>query len=93
MTLSVNTAHLPQKRYTMYILEMSNGKYYAGITNNIKRRLGEHRTKKKGYCFKFLPVLLVHMRVFNTRKEARKEEVKAKQMSPRRYYLRHRFRA
>jgi len=85
-------AKTPNKKYSLYILALSNGKYYAGITNDIKRRLHEHRTKKKGYCFKYLPILLVYMRIFDTRKEARAEEVKAKNMSPKMYYLRHRFR-
>lgn len=92
MTNIIKNVSKQNFKYSMYILALSNGKYYAGITNNIKRRLGEHRSKKKGYCFKYLPVLLVYMRVFNTRFEARREEVKAKKMGPRMYYLRHRFR-
>lgn len=86
----IKIVSLPDK-YTMYILALANGKYYAGITNDMLRRLKEHRTKKKGYCYRFLPLTLAYCRVFNTRKEARAEEVKAKKMSPKRYYLVHRF--
>ncbi len=84
---------IPNKnKYIMYILGLSGGMYYAGITNNLIRRLKEHRTKKKGYCHKFLPLCCVYTRTFDTRKEARKEEVKAKLMGPKVYYLRKRFR-
>ncbi len=87
----IDIISLPDK-CTMYILALSNGKYYVGITNDVSRRLIEHRTKKKGYCHKYQPLSMCYMRIFNNRIDARREEVKAKKIGPKRYYLKTRFR-
>jgi predicted GIY-YIG superfamily endonuclease len=87
----VHNNPVSEERFTMYILALSNGKYYAGITNNIPRRLIEHRTKKTGYCYRFQPLSMCYMRVFDTRTEARREEVKAKKITPKRYFYKYRF--
>lgn len=50
----------------MYILECADERYYTGSTNNLKRRLLQHR-KGEGANFtcKYLPVKLVYCEVFD----------------------------
>jgi putative endonuclease len=62
-------------KYIVYILHCSDGSYYCGSTNNIKRRLNDHSlgiaavwTKKK------LPVKLVYKEVQNNLLDARRRE-------------------
>jgi len=44
----------------VYILECRNKTYYAGITNNIERRIKEHNARKGGYYTSaFGPVRLI----------------------------------
>lgn len=48
------------RKYYVYILRCSDDSYYTGMTNNLERRLIEHKTKTAfGYTFKRLPVKLV----------------------------------
>lgn len=45
----------------MYILECSNGKYYVGSTQDLKRRIREHQNGEgANFTSKFLPVKLVY---------------------------------
>lgn len=46
--------------YYVYILLCSDNSYYTGITNNLQRRLEEHKTKKSknSYTSSRLPVTL-----------------------------------
>lgn len=49
----------------MYILECSNGKYYVGSTQNLKRRIREHQNgESANFTSKFLPVRLVHFEIY-----------------------------
>ena len=47
-----------KKNYWIYILQVSNGHYYTGYTNNLMRRYGEHLSGKGGcrYTRNFPPV-------------------------------------
>ncbi len=48
------------KTYYVYILKCSDNSFYTGITNDLERRLIEHKTKKSfSYTFKRQPVKLV----------------------------------
>ena len=49
------------KQYFVYILKCADNSYYTGITNNIERRLVEHKigTQPDSYTFKRRPVKLV----------------------------------
>ncbi|MCF6212441.1 MAG: GIY-YIG nuclease family protein [Flavobacteriaceae bacterium] len=49
------------KQYYVYILECSDKSYYTGITNNIERRLVEHKLglQKDSYTFVRRPLKLV----------------------------------
>ncbi|WP_416865313.1 MAG: GIY-YIG nuclease family protein [Imperialibacter sp.] len=48
-------------QYTVYILKCADGSYYTGVTNDIDRRLYEHKIgyDTKSYTFKRRPVELV----------------------------------
>jgi putative endonuclease len=44
--------------YAVYILQCSDGSYYAGVTNDIERRLWEHNTGYDMKCFTYKRRLL-----------------------------------
>lgn len=49
------------KTFYVYILKCSDGSYYTGVTNNLERRLAEHKEgqNKSCYTYKRRPVELV----------------------------------
>ena len=55
------------KSYFVYILKCSNHKYYTGFTNNLERRLEEHRSGKNDDCYTFdkRPLKLMWFETFN----------------------------
>ncbi len=68
--------------YYVYILRCRTGHLYTGYTNNVKRRLSEHR---KGTASKFtrsrLPVTLVYRERLRSRSDAMRREIEVKRMS------------
>ena len=52
--------NLSMRTYYVYILECSDKTLYVGVTNNLKRRLSEHRSIRspKAYTASCLPVVL-----------------------------------
>lgn len=58
--------------YYVYILECSDGTYYTGITNNMSRRLEEHKHSETiiSYTSIRLPVKLVYIATFMDVREA-----------------------
>ena len=55
----------------MYILECSDGSYYTGSTNDLERRLEQHRSGEgANYTRKHLPVKLVYFEEFQRIDEA-----------------------
>ena len=56
-----------QKSYYVYIVtNKRNGTLYTGITNNLKRRVYEHKNKLvEGFTKKYGLVILVHFEVTN----------------------------
>jgi putative endonuclease len=68
--------------FWVYILRCADGKYYAGHTDDLDRRIGQHMTG--GYCeftSKRLPVTLVWSENFGTRVEALEAEFRIKSWS------------
>lgn len=55
------------KFYYVYILECSDGYLYTGITNNLERRLIEHRKglNKNCYTYKRRPLRVIFQQDFN----------------------------
>ena len=67
------------KKYYVYILKCSDESYYTGMTNDIERRLMEHKTKATfSYTYKRLPAELVWYSVFTKPDEAIRIEKKIK---------------
>ncbi len=80
------------KQIFIYILEMSNGKYYTGITQDLDVRIKQHN---KGYSKStrwFRPLKLIFATIAKDRKTARRLEIKIKNISAKRYLLNQRFR-
>jgi putative endonuclease len=69
--------------WQVYILKCADGKFYTGITTDIKRRVSEHNDSKLGAKFTSSrrPVKLVFSRIAKNRSLASKLELKIKRMS------------
>lgn len=70
--------------YTVYILKTSGNTLYTGITNNLPKRLSEHKSKGKKsakYMRAFESFDLVHTEKLRTRGEALKREAQIKQLT------------
>lgn len=70
--------------YTVYILKTSGNTLYTGISNNLSKRLSEHRnhTKKSAkYMRSFDSFKLVHTEKYKTKSEALKREAEIKKLT------------
>lgn len=58
--------------WSFYVIRCSDGSLYAGITTDVKRRVNEHNTSKRGakYTRSRRPVRLVHQRTCQNKSEA-----------------------
>ena len=66
---------------TTYILRCSDGTYYTGWTNNLKKRLKEHNAGRGAkYTRGRTPVELVYMETHGTRQEAMQREAWIKKL-------------
>lgn len=62
-----------------YLLLCADGSYYAGHTDNLTHRLGQHQSGEcGGYTAKRLPVTLAWSQDFATREEALAAELQIK---------------
>lgn len=65
-----------------YVLECGDGSYYAGYTNDLKKRLAKHESGKGAkYTRSRGPLTLIHHESFSTKPEAMKAEYAFKQLS------------
>lgn len=72
------------KNYFVYILECSDKSYYTGVTNNLEKRLAEHKSGlHEGYTSKRLPIKLVYSLNFSDINEAIRFEKQIKGWSRR----------
>jgi putative endonuclease len=62
------------KDWYVYILKGSNGVFYKGFTNNLKKRLHQHELGQNETTRIMKGFSLVYVEVCNTRIEARKFE-------------------
>jgi len=70
--------------YFVYILRTSSNTLYIGQTNNLKRRLQEHRSKNSKsakYTRYFKSLKLVYSEKFKTRNEAMRREAQLKKLT------------
>jgi putative endonuclease len=73
------------KTYYIYILKCNDNTYYVGFTNNLERRLVEHKTgiNKSAYTHDKRPIHLVWFETFNNVHDAIACEKKIKGWSRR----------
>lgn len=70
--------------YTVYILRTSRATLYTGITNNLEKRMAEHKLKGKKsakYMRAFDSFKLVYTEKFVTRGKALKREAEIKKLT------------
>jgi len=66
-------------KFWMYILSCSNGSYYVGHTDNVKRRLKEHNAGKGStHTAKYGPVRLLYSEEFDSETDATVRELQIK---------------
>ena len=58
----------------IYILKLRDGSYYKGLTNNLKRRLQQHRVGQSNSTKNKLPFKLIYSEQCSDRIEAHKRE-------------------
>jgi putative endonuclease len=71
-------------KYTVYVLRTSANTLYVGQTNNLKKRMEEHKSKSiksSKYVRSFPSFKLVYSEQYETRSEALKREYQLKQLS------------
>ncbi len=66
--------------YYVYFLECADGSFYVGCTNNLKKRIKQHNSSKRGAHYTKIrrPVVLKYSEEFKTLKEARRREAEIK---------------
>ena len=60
--------------FYLYILKLSNGTYYKGQTEDLEKRIFEHRTGKVQTTRNKLPFKLIHVELCSNRIEVRNLE-------------------
>ena len=67
----------------LYVVRCSDNTLYTGVTTDLKRRLDEHNTSKRGakYTSSRRPVELVHYKLYQSRSTAQKAEYKFKKLT------------
>ena len=74
----------PQNNWLIYILECRDSSLYCGITNNLEKRLKQHKGEIKGgakYTRSHWPCKLVYEEQSTSRSEALQRDVIIKKMS------------
>lgn len=70
--------------YTIYILRTSSNTFYTGQTNNLEKRLKEHKNKtgrSAKYMRSFRSFELVYKETYQTLSKALKREIEIKKLS------------
>ena len=78
-------ARSQQNMYHVYVLELENGTFYKGLTNNLKRRFSQHETGQCTATKKYLPCKLIYFEVVHDRITARRREKSLKSGSGREF--------
>ena len=71
--------------FTVYVLQDDSGKLRKGLTNNLKRRLWEHKSGKTRTTARMKNVKIIYSEEFEDKTEARKRELYFKTAAGRRY--------
>ncbi len=75
--------------YTVYVLTDGDGKFYKGMTNDLERRLKEHRSRETVTTSKMINIRLVYSEEFDNFDTARKRELYFKSAAGRRFLKKH----
>jgi len=68
--------------YTVYILQCKDNSFYTGITNDLEKRLKQHKEGNGSkYVRSRLPFKLVYTEKHTTKSKALKRELKIKSLS------------
>lgn len=71
-----------EQSHHFYVVACSDGSFYTGYTNNIKKRLAAHNAGKGAkYTRARLPVMLLYTESFPSKTEAMRMEYAFKQLS------------
>ncbi|HEY4566208.1 GIY-YIG nuclease family protein [Planococcaceae bacterium Storch 2/2-2] len=69
-------------KHTFYVLQCSDGSFYAGYTNDLEKRIATHnRGKGAKYTRARLPVTCIYEERFETKREAMQKEYAFKQLT------------
>lgn len=71
--------------FTVYVLKDNSEKIYKGMTNNLSRRLAEHRSGHTNTTSRMKNLRLVYKEEYVTFEEARKRELYLKSSAGRRF--------
>jgi putative endonuclease len=71
--------------FTVYILQDESGNLYKGMTNNMARRLFEHKNGKTKTTSKMKNIKLAYSEIYNNFEDARKRELYFKTAAGRRF--------
>ncbi|MDX8363119.1 MULTISPECIES: GIY-YIG nuclease family protein [Bacillaceae] len=75
---------MESKQHFLYVLECSDGSYYAGYTNDLKKRIRTHNEGKGAkYTRGRIPVTLLFSKSYATKNEALRAEWDFKQLKTR----------
>ncbi|HEY4480231.1 MAG TPA: GIY-YIG nuclease family protein [Candidatus Paceibacterota bacterium] len=72
-------------KYWVYVLRDDKGKFYKGMTNNLERRLKEHKNKHTITTARMGNISLAYQEEFDSFNEARKRELYFKSSAGRRF--------
>lgn len=64
--------------FCVYVLKCSDNSFYVGQTNDLARRIEEHKKGTGSWTSKHLPIELIHWEYYQTREEAVDREQKLK---------------
>ena len=71
-----------EKQWTLYILRCKDGTLYTGITDDLSRRLAQHRAGKGAkYTRGRAPLTLVHQEPCESHSHALRREMEIKRLS------------
>ncbi len=78
---------MKKEKVFVYILKMERNNFYTGITNNLVRRLREHKKGKRGYTSRFDNKEYLLIYECDSRSQARKIEVLIKRTGVKRFLI------
>jgi putative endonuclease len=61
--------------YYVYILKLNNGNLYKGSTENLRRRIKEHKSGEVTSTKKYLPAEMIYYEAFFSKTDAIREEL------------------